>query len=90
VEFVETATYYIPAAVTDTMDFQLYTTVPEWYSALPSDIRKQKEQQASALVSAVQAEASDLQGAGVSSSFDVRTIAIAAVAFTFGFAVVFL
>ncbi|KAF2660114.1 hypothetical protein K491DRAFT_712140 [Lophiostoma macrostomum CBS 122681] len=91
VEFAQTATYSVPAGVTDTLEFELYTTAPEWYSALPSDVRKQKEEQASALVSAVKAEVSDLNGeSGVSTSFDLSTIAIAAAAFTFGFAVVLL
>lgn len=37
--FVATATYDIPPVVTDKYSAKYYTTVPEWYSALPSDVK---------------------------------------------------
>lgn len=40
VEFAATASYSIPAAVTEmTGGYQTFTTVPAWYSALPSDVK---------------------------------------------------
>ncbi|KAH7066773.1 hypothetical protein BKA63DRAFT_127505 [Paraphoma chrysanthemicola] len=38
-EFVETATVSIPPVVTATDDIQIFTTVPPWYSELPSGVR---------------------------------------------------
>ncbi|KAH7081027.1 hypothetical protein FB567DRAFT_606465 [Paraphoma chrysanthemicola] len=38
-EFVETATVSIPPVVTATDDIQIFTTVPAWYSQLPSGVR---------------------------------------------------
>ncbi|KAF2864912.1 hypothetical protein BDV95DRAFT_600110 [Massariosphaeria phaeospora] len=46
-EFVATATYSIPDAVTDPAAFIAFTTPPEWYTALPSNIRKYDEEQVS-------------------------------------------
>jgi hypothetical protein len=37
--FAATASYDIPAKVTEIGSFETFTTVPEWYSALPSDIK---------------------------------------------------
>ncbi|KAJ4991826.1 hypothetical protein SVAN01_02676 [Stagonosporopsis vannaccii] len=37
--FAATATYSIPAAVTALTGLETFTTVPEWYSALPSDVK---------------------------------------------------
>jgi hypothetical protein len=37
--FAATASYSIPAKVTEIGSFETYTTVPEWYSALPSDVK---------------------------------------------------
>lgn len=37
--FVATASYSIPSAVTALAGYETFTTVPEWYSALPSDVK---------------------------------------------------
>ncbi|OAL44314.1 hypothetical protein IQ07DRAFT_248022 [Pyrenochaeta sp. DS3sAY3a] len=37
--FVATATYSIPSEVTQLGALETFTTVPEWYSALPSDVK---------------------------------------------------
>lgn len=37
--FVKTATYDIPAEVTELTALQTFTTTPAWYTALPSDLR---------------------------------------------------
>ena len=37
--FVATASYDIPAKVTELGSIETYTTIPEWYSALPSDVK---------------------------------------------------
>ncbi|KAF2025730.1 hypothetical protein EK21DRAFT_116510 [Setomelanomma holmii] len=38
-DFVATAAVSVPPVVTATDDFQIYTTVPSWYSQLPSGVR---------------------------------------------------
>ncbi|KAJ8116131.1 hypothetical protein OPT61_g2380 [Boeremia exigua] len=37
--FAATATYSIPSGVTALAGIETFTTVPEWYSALPSDVK---------------------------------------------------
>ncbi|KAJ4373143.1 hypothetical protein N0V83_003434 [Neocucurbitaria cava] len=37
--FVKTASYSIPSDVTDIGALETFTTVPDWYSALPSDVK---------------------------------------------------
>lgn len=39
VSFAATASYSIPAAVTALTGLETFTTVPEWYNALPSDVK---------------------------------------------------
>jgi hypothetical protein len=39
VSFVATASYSIPSEVTALAGFETFTTVPAWYSALPSDVK---------------------------------------------------
>ncbi|KAL6705641.1 hypothetical protein ACN47E_006588 [Coniothyrium glycines] len=43
--FVATATYSIPPGVTQLTAIETYTTVPDWYTALPSDIKSYYDQQ---------------------------------------------
>ncbi|KAF2660113.1 hypothetical protein K491DRAFT_712139 [Lophiostoma macrostomum CBS 122681] len=58
-EFAQTATFSIPPVVTeiaqDDTDATIFTTVPDWYSALPTEARKFKDDEASAFVSAFEA-----------------------------------
>jgi hypothetical protein len=50
-EFVATATYDIPAIVTAQFQETTYTTEPEWWTAVPSDVREVYDQIATAGVS---------------------------------------
>lgn len=42
--FVATATYDIPKEVTQLSALETYTTIPSWYSALPSDVKSYYDQ----------------------------------------------
>ena len=68
--------------VTDFVDGTIYSTVPEWYSALPTAVRKFKEDEASAAVSAYDA-INGAQGVTTASGLDTSTTiaVIAAMAF---------
>lgn len=50
-DFVATATYDIPPIVTDLFAETTYTTEPEWWSAVPTDVREVYDQIATAGVS---------------------------------------
>ncbi|KAF2259921.1 hypothetical protein CC78DRAFT_590965 [Lojkania enalia] len=55
-EFLATATQFsIPAVVTDLAEITTFTTVPDWYEALPTNAKKYQEELATAVVS-MQAE----------------------------------
>lgn len=58
--FASTATYNIPAKVTEVGSLETFTTVPEWYSALPSDVKSYYDK------SNKQVESVIMQAAGVS------------------------
>ena len=88
-EFVRTATYSIPPAVTDfasdlydPVSETVYTTVPEWYSALPTAVRQFKDEEARAIVSAF-----DAVNGGVTAGFDMGTTIAFVVVMTFSLVV---
>jgi hypothetical protein len=77
-EFVATATYSIPRAVTNPLTVATYTTAPEWYSALPSEVRSVKAELDDAVKKAYEKAIEDAASGG--SGFGVGSAVVVVVA----------
>lgn len=70
--FAATATYSIPAGVTALTGLETFTTVPQWYSALPSDVKSYYDKN-NKVVESIIAQAAGVNQTGTASGAATAT-----------------